>query len=154
MSKSHSRLALGENFCLSPQPQISPTQSSPHILVIGGGVTGLVNAWVLLDRGYRVTDIAKEWASYTQEQRLTSQIAGTLWEYPPAVCGQHTDEASLSNSKRWCMVAYLIWNTIAANPDLAATSGVQMKNSTFFFPCRIEDDPTSHAREEDARVEK
>ena len=139
--KSESQLVLGKNLCLDPRPQISPTKSSPHILVVGGGVTGLITAWVLLDRGYRVTVLAKEWASYTQEQRLTSQIAGALWEFPPAVCGQHTDSISLSNSKRWCMVAYKLWDAIAADPDLAATSGVQMKRSTFFFPCRIEDDP-------------
>ncbi len=49
------------------------------------------------------------------EQRLTSQIAGALWEFPPAVCGQHTDAISLNNSKRWCMVAYKIWDAIASD---------------------------------------
>jgi D-amino-acid oxidase len=145
-SKSKSRLVWGKNFCLHPRPQISPTQSSPRILVIGGGVTGLITAWVLLDRGYHVTIVAKEWASYTQEKRLTSQIAGALWEYPPAVCGHHTDAISLSHSKRWCMVAYRVWSAIAADPDLAAASGVQMKNSAFFFPRRLEDDPTQLAK--------
>lgn len=38
------------------------------------------------------------------------------------------------------MVAYRIWDSIASDPDLAAVSGVQMKKSTFFFPCRIEED--------------
>jgi D-amino-acid oxidase len=139
--KSGSRLFWGYNFCFLPRPQISPTPSSPRILVIGGGVTGLVTAWVLLDRGYRVTIVSKEWASYTEKQRLTSQIAGALWEYPPAVCGQHTDTISLSNSKRWCMVAYRAWEAIAADPDLAAAAGVQMKESVFFFPYRVEEDP-------------
>jgi D-amino-acid oxidase len=145
-SKSKSRLVWGKNFCLHPRPQISPTESSPRILVIGGGVTGLTTAWVLLDRGYHVTIVAKEWASYTQKQRLTSQIAGALWEYPPAVCGHHTDAISLSHSKRWCMVAYRVWSTVAADPDLAAASGVQMKNSAFFFPRRIEEDPKQLAK--------
>jgi len=139
--KSQSRLVQGENFSLHPGPQIKPTKSSPRILVVGGGVTSLVSAWVLLDRGYHVTIVSKEWASYTQKQRLTSQIAGALWEYPPAACGQHTDTISLSNSKRWCMVAYRVWSAIAADPGLAAASGVRMRRSTFFFPCRIEDDP-------------
>lgn len=42
---------------LSPlgQPLRFPTPDAPHVLVIGGGVTGLVNSWVLLDHGYRVT---------------------------------------------------------------------------------------------------
>lgn len=145
-SKSKSRLAWGKNFCLDPSPQISPTNSSPRILVIGGGVTGLTTAWVLLDRGYHVTIVAKEWASHNQDKRLTSQIAGALWEYPPAVCGQHSDAISLSHSKKWCMVAYRVWSAIAADPDLAATSGVQMKKSRFFFPCRLEDDPAQLAK--------
>jgi D-amino-acid oxidase len=132
---------LGTLFSPYPTPQIRPTSSSPHILVIGGGVTGLTSACVLLDHGYKVTIIAKEWCSYSGEQRLTSQIAGALWEYPPAVCGAHTDTISLSNSRRWCMLAYEIWGSIAADPKLAAISGVHMRQSAFFFPCRIENDP-------------
>ena len=132
---------IDDNFSLHTSPQRKPTPSSPTILVVGGGVTGLTTAWVLLDRGYHVTIVSKEWASYTNEQRLTSQIAGALWEYPPAVCGQHTDAVSLHRSKRWCMVAYRIWDVIAADPELAALSGVKMKKSTFFFPSSIEKDP-------------
>src|SRR5215469_6852109 len=97
-SNAEGRLYLGYNFSFESKPQINPTTTSPNILIIGGGVTGLVTAWVLLDRGYHVTIVAKDWASYTKEQRLTSQIAGALWEYPPAVCGQHTDLTSLARS--------------------------------------------------------
>lgn len=139
--KSKSRLYWGSNFSFQPKPQIAPTNTSPNILVIGGGVTGLVTAWVLLDRGYHVTIVAKDWASYTKEQRLTSQIAGALWEYPPAVCGQHTDAVSLIRSKKWCMLAYRVWDAIAADPSLSAAAGVQMKDSVFFFPYRIEENP-------------
>ena len=133
-------LVLGENLSLDPLPQQAPTATSPTILIIGGGVTGLITAWVLLDRGYHVVVLASRWASFTDEQRLTSQIAGALWEYPPAVCGQHTDAISLSNSRRWCMVAYKIWDEIASDPNRAAISGVQMKTSNFFFPCPLEED--------------
>lgn len=133
-------LVLGKNLSLDPLPQQAPTASSPTILIIGGGVTGLITAWVLLDRGYHVTVLASRWASFTDEQRLTSQIAGALWEYPPAVCGQHTDEISLSKSKRWCMVAYKIWDEIASDPHRAALSGVQMRSSNFFFPRPLEED--------------
>lgn len=62
-----------------------------------------MTAWTLLDHGYRVTILSKEWATFADKQRLTSQIAGALWEFPPAVCGQHTNKISLTNSKRWCM---------------------------------------------------
>jgi len=78
-------LVLEENLSLDPLPHQDPTATSPTILIVGGGVTGLINAWVLLDRGYHVTVVAQRWASFTDEQRLTSQIAGALWEFPPAV---------------------------------------------------------------------
>lgn len=121
-------------------PRVTLNDRSKHVLVIGGGVTGLVTSWTLLDQGYKVTVIAKEWASYTEQQRLTSQIAGALWEYPPAVCGSHTDAISLFNSKRWCMVSYHIYDEIASDPVLSALSGVRLKPSGFFFPQPIEHD--------------
>ncbi|KAK8226144.1 nucleotide-binding domain-containing protein [Phyllosticta capitalensis] len=123
-----------------PTPLHTPTSSSPHVLIVGGGVTGLITAWTLLDKGYKVTILAKEWASYGKKQRLTSQIAGALWEFPPAVCGQHTDAISLQHSKRWCMVAYHIWDAIAASKNLSELSGVRMKGADFFFPVPIEQD--------------
>ena len=132
-------LSFGENFSIDPLAQQEPTLESPRILVIGGGVTGLVTAWVLLDRGYHVTVAAKEWASFTTEKRLTSQIAGALWEYPPAVCGQHTDKISLKKSKQWSMVSYKIWQRIAENHTLATMAGVRMKPSVFFYPSKIEE---------------
>ena len=136
----HDRLVFWKDIspysaCVTPA-----TQTSPRVLVVGGGVTGLVTAWVLLDHGYHVTILAKEWASYGTAQRLTSQIAGALWEYPPAVCGQHTDAISLHHSKRWAMVSYHIWDAIAAVPELAAASGVRMKGADFFFPYPVEHD--------------
>ena len=134
-------LSFGENFSIDPLPLNEPTLESPRILVIGGGVTGLVTAWVLLDRGYHVTVAAKEWASFTTEKRLTSQIAGALWEYPPAVCGQHTDKISLKKSKQWSMVSYKIWKCIADDHTLATMAGVRMKPSVFFYPGRIDDNP-------------
>lgn len=44
------------------------------------------------------------------------------------------------------MVAYRVWETIAANPDLAAAAGVQMRSSVFFFPHNIEDDSKQLAK--------
>lgn len=137
----HNPVTLGKDISLDRTPLESPTSSSPRVLVIGGGVTGLVTSWVLLDRGYHVTVIAKEWASHTKKQRLTSQIAGALWEYPPAVCGQHTDAISLRHSKQWSLQAYDIWCAIAAHPDLSNASGVRLKRSDFFFRTQLEDDP-------------
>ncbi|KAG6357982.1 hypothetical protein INS49_013865 [Diaporthe citri] len=33
-----------------------------HVLILGGGVSGLLPAWMLLDKGYHVTIIAEHWA--------------------------------------------------------------------------------------------
>ncbi|KAJ7159376.1 nucleotide-binding domain-containing protein [Mycena crocata] len=131
---------------LSPlgRPLKVPTPGAPHVLIIGGGVTGLTTAWVLLDRGYRVTVLSSEWVN--SERRLTSQIAGALWEYPPAVCGQHTDAISLAHSKGWVMTAYHIWDGIASIPYLSQASGVRMLPSTFFFPTPVEKDPAQYSK--------
>ena len=104
---------------------------SYHIVIIGAGVTGLTTACELLQRNYRVTVIAERYAN--QENRITSQIAGALWEWPPAVCGRHTDIISLENSKRWCKVAYDRYKEMAANPELSIASGVRMRMAKFFF---------------------
>ncbi|KAI1132625.1 nucleotide-binding domain-containing protein [Nemania abortiva] len=137
-------LTLGRDISPLGQPLRRPSSKSPHILVIGGGVIGLVSSWVLLDRGYRVTIVSKAWAS--DEQRLTSQIAGALWEFPPAVCGQHTDAISLAHSKKWCMTAYHIWDAIASIPSLSQESGVRMMPSDFFFLDKVESDPKQSSK--------
>lgn len=139
-------VTLGKDVSLAPSPLKPPTPFSHNVLVVGGGVTGLVTAWVLLDRGYNVTIVAKEWASHTKGQRLTSQIAGALWEYPPAVCGQHTDAISLHHSKRWSLQAYDIWCAVAENPRLSLASGVRNKLSAFFFREKIEENPGQYKK--------
>lgn len=119
-----------------------PDETSHHFLVIGGGVIGLTTAWSLLDAGHHVTIVAKEWASWTKAQRLTSQIAGALWEYPPAVCGQHIDRISLHHSKRWAMTSYHIWKQLA-DPNVGdKKSGVVMRPAGFFFPRSLDENPT------------
>ncbi|KAI8933037.1 hypothetical protein NX059_009686 [Plenodomus lindquistii] len=123
----------------SPVPRKTSTDSSPHVLVIGGGVTGLITSWVLRDRGYRVTIVSKAWANDSANSRLTSQIAGALWEYPPAVCGSHTDEDSLRRSKEWAMVSYRAWQALARS-DIAKEVGVKMIRSAFFFATDIKQD--------------
>ncbi|KAI0133297.1 FAD dependent oxidoreductase [Hypoxylon sp. NC0597] len=131
-------LTLWRDISPIGQPLRRPSSKSPHVLIIGGGVTGLISAWVLLDRGYRVTIVSSAWVN--DEQRLTSQIAGALWEFPPAVCGQHTDKISLAHSKHWSMTAYHIWDGIASIPTLSEASGVRMMPSDFFFPEPVESD--------------
>ncbi|KAH8754541.1 FAD dependent oxidoreductase [Diaporthe sp. PMI_573] len=118
-----------------------PNETSHHFLIIGAGVIGLTTAWTLLDAGHNVTIIAKEWASWTKAQRLTSQIAGALWEYPPAVCGQHIDKISLHHSKRWAMTSYHIWDQLADPMMGEMKSGVVMRPAGFFFPRSLDENP-------------
>ncbi|KAK8115955.1 nucleotide-binding domain-containing protein [Apiospora sp. TS-2023a] len=151
---THENLTFWRDLTPFPAPLRTPVDSSPRILIVGGGVTGLVTAWTLLDRGYHVTILSKEWASYGPAQRLTSQIAGALWEYPPAVCGQHTDAISLQHSKRWSIISYHIWDAIAAaattsrNDDRWSIerAGVRMKHVNFFFPEPVEANPGETAK--------
>ncbi|KAL0578233.1 hypothetical protein V5O48_003770 [Marasmius crinis-equi] len=137
---SQPKLTMWRDISPLSEPLVKPTENSKHILVVGGGVIGLTTSWTLLDRGYNVTIISKEWASWGKEQRLASQIAGALWEYPPAVCGQHTDKISLQHSKKWCMVAYHIWNAIASDEKLSKAAGVRMMPSAFYFPEPVNSD--------------
>ncbi|PQE21175.1 FAD dependent oxidoreductase protein [Rutstroemia sp. NJR-2017a BBW] len=125
---------INNHLSFTGTPLTTPTATSPHILIVGGGVTSHITSWVLLDAGYRATILSKEWVSYGKEQRITSQIAGALWEFPLALCGQHHDPISLDHSKRWCMIAYEVWDHITSDPDLSTASGVRMKKSAFFFP--------------------
>ncbi|THV02737.1 FAD dependent oxidoreductase [Dendrothele bispora CBS 962.96] len=141
MTENNATLRLWRDISPAPEPLTLPSEYSPHVLTTGGGVIGLVTAWVLLDKGYRVTIVAKEWASFGKAQRLTSQISGALWEYPPAVCGQHTDSISLRHSKIWAMTSYYIWDDIASSSELSKASGVRMKGVNFFFPSLIEEIP-------------
>ena len=77
-------------------PLETPNKGAKHILILGAGVSGMMVAWMLLDKGYRVTIFADDWA-WTKDfkrSRMTSQIAGAIWEFPPGGCG-------LTDRGRW-----------------------------------------------------
>ncbi|KAJ7186150.1 nucleotide-binding domain-containing protein [Mycena filopes] len=139
-------LALWQDISPLEHPLKAPSPASPHILIVGGGVTGLTTAWVLLDHGYRVTASVVHRAWVSSERRLTSQIAGALWEYPPAVCGRHTDPQSLDNSRGWCMTSYHIFDALAAIPEVSKAAGIRMMPSDFFFPTAVEKDPEQDSK--------
>ncbi|KAK2766915.1 hypothetical protein FQN54_006230 [Arachnomyces sp. PD_36] len=135
-----STFLLGDDLSASPSPLIRPSPSSPHVLVIGGGVTGLTTAWFLLDRGYRVTIISKKWATHTSSQRLTSQIAGALWELPPAGCGPQAVQDKLDMVQKWALESLRVYQTMVSNKELAAAFGVKINLCTSFHTNKIKDD--------------
>jgi len=101
------------------------------LLVIGAGVNGLTTALCLARRGFEVTVIADQFAP-----RVTSVVAGALWEWPPAVCGHHHDRDSLARSKVWCETSYPIFADLAREP----ATGVFLRPVTFYFKRPIDED--------------
>ena len=49
---------MEEYLSFRPEPSVFPSSRAAHVLVVGGGVTGLITSWVLLDQGYRVTALS------------------------------------------------------------------------------------------------
>jgi D-amino-acid oxidase len=68
--------------------------------------------------------------------RVTSVVAGALWEWPPAVCGRHQDDISLTRAKRWCETSYKIFADLAGDPH----TGVYLRPVTFYFRRPVHDD--------------
>ncbi|KAF9085338.1 hypothetical protein BGX27_003490 [Mortierella sp. AM989] len=99
-------------------PHIEPTEDSKHILILGAGISGLMTAWMLLDKGHRVTIIADDWAWSRDfsKSRMTSQIAGALWEYPPGGCGLTEIEspgsgwANVDHYREWATQSFDFYN--------------------------------------------
>jgi D-amino-acid oxidase len=116
---------------------------SRRVLVIGAGVTGLTTASCLVDTGFGVTVLAEKSAEFTP-----SVVAGALWEWPPAVCGYHTDLESLRRSKQWSALSYERFTTLAAQP----TTGVRMASAVFYFQHRVDDRPSERAKMEEAKA--
>ena len=85
-----------------------------------------------------MTVIAKEFASPVSGKRITSEIAGALWEWPPAVCGSHVTEESLERAKVWCMDSYTKFVEMAMSSE---ETGVFVKQSVFYFKDKVEDIP-------------
>ncbi|KAF9267229.1 hypothetical protein L218DRAFT_978251 [Marasmius fiardii PR-910] len=64
---------------------------------------------------------------------IASQITGALWEYPPAICGQHINKISLQHT---------------SDQELSKAAGVRMIPSTFYFPNPIDSDDFQREMEE------
>jgi D-amino-acid oxidase len=101
------------------------------VLVIGAGVSGLTSALCLARSGFQTTVIAEQFAP-----RVTSVVAGALWEWPPAVCGHHHDPVCLARAKAWCETSYGIFADLAADPAM----GVFLRPVTFYFKRPVRED--------------
>lgn len=90
-----------------------------------------------------MTVVAKEFASPVSGKRITSEIAGALWEWPPAVCGGAMNEESLERAKIWCTDSYTKFVQMAMHSE---ETGVFMKQSVFYFKDKVEDNPAHKAK--------
>ena len=71
---------------------------------------------------------------------VLANLCGIRWEWPPAVCGKHTNVVSLDKPKRWCMVAYRAFDKLMQLLP-AEHHGVRMRMSNLFFSKPLEQMP-------------
>ncbi len=140
MRRVETRTKISANNCLNTR--LPGTQGG--VLVIGAGVSGLTSALCLRRRGFGVTVVADAFAP-----RVTSVVAGALWEWPPAVCGYHRDVTSLARSKVWCRTSHQIFVDLAHNPE----TGVFVRPVTYYFKRPLEEDRFHRAKMEELRTE-
>lgn len=63
-----------------------------RVLIIGGGVAGLTTAYSLLEKGYGVTVVSKEFPSTRHLPRIASEAAGA-WHVPQQMMSSHPASA-------------------------------------------------------------
>ncbi|HVX10702.1 MAG TPA: FAD-dependent oxidoreductase [Pirellulales bacterium] len=122
MKKTHEELFNTDHFARG---------DGDCVLVIGAGVSGLTSALCLARAGFRVTLVADRFAP-----AVTSVVAGALWEWPPAVCGQHQDTESLRRAKEWSETSYHTFTGLAREPQ----TGVFLRPVTFYFRRPLDED--------------
>ena len=126
-----------------------PKPDAKHIVVVGAGVSGLMTAWILLDQGYKVTILAEHWTNATnwEDSRLTSQIAGALWEFPPGGCGvtEMTKVvpgwADVPQYEEWALQSFEFYTKLMDHQDgrYKAEYGLTKAKLTSFFYKKMSD---------------
>ncbi len=101
------------------------------ILVIGAGVSGLTSALCLARRGFEVTIVADRFAP-----KVTSVVAGALWEWPPAALGRQQDQSNLARAKAWSATSYAAFTDLARDP----ATGVFLRMVTYYFHRPVAED--------------
>ena len=130
-------LLLSKGTSDAPSPLKESTPTSPRVLVIGSGVIGLTTAWLLLDQGFKVTILAKEWPSFAGRPRLSSQAAGALWKGLPPECGPQAVLDNLDTNQRYTLESYKVYIAVAATPGLQNV--VEMRPCTVVTTDKIND---------------
>ncbi|KAM0418802.1 hypothetical protein ACHAPT_012243 [Fusarium lateritium] len=134
------------------EPVEAVTSESKHVLVIGAGVSGLMVAWILLDKGHRVTVLSQDWAwtNDFKRSRIASQIAGALWEFPPGGCGLTEIEspgagwAAIDHYREWALQSYEFYEKyrdVSNHYEATGDSfGVKFANLHQFFYTNVNGD--------------
>lgn len=107
--------------------------------------------WLLCHHRLRSLGIAGEpnhvpdrWCTVSTDEsnlgRFPNSKPHFSWEWPPAVCGRHTDLVSLRLSKGWCMTSYKVFDQLRKILPAAGPSGhgVRMRVANFFFDKPVE----------------
>lgn len=118
-------------------------RTATRALVIGAGVSGLTSALCLVRRGFEVTVVAE-----LTSPDVVSAVAGALWEWPPAVCGSHTDVVSLERSKAWCVESYREFEELSR----VANTGVSIRPAAFYLRRPLPESPTERRKVAEMRA--
>lgn len=78
-----------------------------RVLIIGGGVAGLTTAYSLLEKGYGVTVVSKEFPSTRHLPRIASEAAGA-WHVPQQMMSSHPASAQedLAKLLKVCAITF------------------------------------------------
>jgi D-amino-acid oxidase len=112
-----------------------------NIIVIGGGIIGLTTALNLLENKYKVIVISEKYALGYLD--IVSQVAGALWEIPPAVCGSHNDDENdnIEYLTKLAINSYKKFKEIYNRYGYEST-GIREHNAYYFFKDKIKIDKT------------
>lgn len=111
--------------------------AAERVLVIGAGVSGLTTALCLSRAGIPVTVVAERFSP-----RVTTNVAGALWEWPPAVGGHHHDPAAQADAKRWAAISYATFLGLARD----SATGVYLRPVNYYLRRPLEEDAVHRAK--------
>lgn len=114
-------------------------QANQHhrILIIGSGVIGLTTAYLLLEKGYGVTVISKEFPSTRHLPRIASDASGAMC-VPPELMSRHpafAQEDIAKLLKRWATYGLEMYTSLTGD---SKTTGVYLKEVVVLFEEKLD----------------